>query len=937
VSVTNLEGAVAWDEILITRKTWADNTRFIDSVDGIDSNSGAAPNLAWRTLEKANSFLLTPGASLLFKSGSDFSGQQLKPQGSGSASAPIQIARYGEGVFPRFDGEGLFEATVWLENMEYLEVEELDIANEGETRAPENVKRRGLVVASIDYGTVHSTHLRNLFIHDVNGCLNKRKGEGVGLLLQCDGPTPSNFDDFLIENCRLERCDRNGIDMKSAFYQSDSYDPATHRRSGGNWFPSSNLVIRANTLEDIGGDGIKIISCDGALVESNLVRYAVQRCSDAAAGIWPWSADNTTIQYNEVCHLKDNQDGMSFDADDNCAGVLFQYNYSHDNGGGFFLIIGVGNSFEPGSIGLHDVVIRYNVSENDGENGKNSIFRIDGGEVHDTLIYNNTIYEKEGTDLRFVDIPTWAGTPPGTTRFANNIIQTEGILRNVWSGYTNVLFESNIFYGDLRDLPSGSNRITADPQLAAPGRAGEGMEALCAYLPLSSSPAIDSGLSSLPNPIGTDLLGTLVPQGAGVDRGGCEFAGKSYLLLRDDRYETAESETLCVDPQGVRENDIVIPPTNSIYTELTKEPVSGTVRLRNDGGFTYTPFPGTFSGDHFSYRLSDGETSSPPAVVVISPSETSIPLAWYRFNETNGTVVSDSSGNGNDGVLSGGQWVAGHENGALELGINDEVLVESAPVEGNWSAAMWVYTSKVWSQWDHGDILRDSSRCNLALRNWEHGRVAYGHPGVNDWEFAYTLPENRWVHLVFVGHETTVDLFVDGVFSTSVAPGETTACPMDRIGTSGQSFEGKIDDLKIFNRTLSPSEIEALFRDSSALTYEEWMGNTHLTGADAEPNADPDGDGVPNSQEFIFDLNPELSDAPPSSLVAVTPEGGIDYRVRNLRDSIVYRVETSTNLADSASWTFYTRLHGKTGGTPTVLRISPDQAGGRDDLFVRTR
>ena len=70
-------------------------------------------------------------------------------------------------------------------------------------------------------------------------------------------------------------------------------------------------------------------------------------------------------------------------------------------------------------------------------------------------------------------------------------------------------------------------------------------------------------------------------------------------------------------------------------------------------------------------------------------------VAWWKFDETNGTVAYDSSGNGNDGNLSGGPtWTTGKIGGALNFdGINDYILT---PLKGRrniditWS--LWIKT-----------------------------------------------------------------------------------------------------------------------------------------------------------------------------------------------------------------------------------------------------
>ncbi|MDP4278584.1 MAG: right-handed parallel beta-helix repeat-containing protein, partial [Bacteroidota bacterium] len=74
----------------LTAKNW-----YIDAERGLDSNTGNSPKKAWQTLTNANTIVLGPGDSLLLKSGTTYDGQ-LKPQGSGSVTAPVYIGCYGQ-------------------------------------------------------------------------------------------------------------------------------------------------------------------------------------------------------------------------------------------------------------------------------------------------------------------------------------------------------------------------------------------------------------------------------------------------------------------------------------------------------------------------------------------------------------------------------------------------------------------------------------------------------------------------------------------------------------------------------------------------------------------------------------------------------------------------------------------------------------------------
>jgi 3-phytase len=74
-------------------------TYYVDAVTGSDTNAGTTPQAAWKTLTKANTVTLAPGTAILLARGSTFSGA-LRPEGSGSSTAPAVIAAYGSGAAP---------------------------------------------------------------------------------------------------------------------------------------------------------------------------------------------------------------------------------------------------------------------------------------------------------------------------------------------------------------------------------------------------------------------------------------------------------------------------------------------------------------------------------------------------------------------------------------------------------------------------------------------------------------------------------------------------------------------------------------------------------------------------------------------------------------------------------------------------------------------
>jgi hypothetical protein len=480
---------------------------YVDSSIGDDGNSGNSPDTAWKTLARVNSTAFAPGDHILFKSRRAWTGQ-LWPKGSGTAGHPIVIDKYGGNAKPVVNAAGRAEDAVLLKNQQYWEINNLEITNTG--RSPGT--RRGVNLVAENSGDLHHLYLRNLDIHDVNGS-NTEKVNG-GISYHCVGDVkPSRFVDLHIENNRIRHVDRSGIFGWSSHWTRTK------------WYPSLGVVIRGNVLDDIGGDGIVNVATDGALVEYNVVAHASQRSQDYNVGIWPWSADNTVVQYNEVYGTRGQHDAEGFDSDWNSRNTIIQYNYSHDNDGGFLLICNEGSQNPNDSAGNVGTIVRYNVSQNDHHRGIKL-----SGPVKNTLIYNNTIYVGKGENSDVVLHTDWTGWA-SDTYFYNNIFYVEGSARfsygvsgNKDGSYVTAagpgksshnVYDSNLYYG--LQPPDDPHPLTGDPLMKRPGRAGIGRESASNYALRKHSRAIHSA-RVIEDSGGKDFFGTKV-RPCSVDRG----------------------------------------------------------------------------------------------------------------------------------------------------------------------------------------------------------------------------------------------------------------------------------------------------------------------------------------------------------------------------------------------------------------------------------
>lgn len=481
----------------------------LDAEGGSDAADGLAPARAWKSLAKANAFAFAPGDSLLFKRGTRHAGQFAPTGASGTAAAPIFVGAYGTGARPLIEGEGLVQDAVLLSNLSYWHLTGLEITNLGATRptGTGNLRRTGVRVVAADAGVVRGVRLRGLLVRDVNGSLVKHNtNEGHGILFASTGNTAvggelARFDDLVIDSCRLERADRNGISQYTA-----------------NGTRSTGVIVRDNVLLDIGGDGIKIWGSDRARIERNVLRGGRMRAQDHAAGMWPFEATGTVIQFNEVSGMRGTVDGMAFDADYRCDSTLIQYNYSYNNDGGFLLLCAPGNSYS------RNTTVRYNISVNDGVNSARVIQL--GGKATNSRIHNNTFYIGSHRDVPLIASNEWDGGNADSTFFYNNIFHVApgGRVSYVWDKSTRNFFANNLYSGQHAGAPQDAGALYAAPAFAAPGDTAPGPVGPLSYrvttFPGAGVAVADNG--------GRDFFGNAVPAGPSAV-GAHAFAGPVAL------------------------------------------------------------------------------------------------------------------------------------------------------------------------------------------------------------------------------------------------------------------------------------------------------------------------------------------------------------------------------------------------------------------------
>ncbi|MDP4182114.1 MAG: LamG-like jellyroll fold domain-containing protein [Bacillota bacterium] len=184
---------------------------------------------------------------------------------------------------------------------------------------------------------------------------------------------------------------------------------------------------------------------------------------------------------------------------------------------------------------------------------------------------------------------------------------------------------------------------------------------------------------------------------------------------------------------------------------------------------------------------------------------------YWNFDEGSGNKVYDSCGI-NDGVLgsltNSPTWIASGLSGkALKFdGNNDYISLGKRDLSYPWTASFWVKRTNTVNS---NAVLMSSSGYALMLeQNNVDRKVGFvDYITQKTYSFNYSVPQNlsNWTNLTFVGTKAGTSLYVDGKFR-SASP-NAIYCPMDKIGSSSNALNGSLDDIRIFNRELMPSEI----------------------------------------------------------------------------------------------------------------------------------
>jgi parallel beta-helix repeat protein len=856
---------------------------YVDATGGDDSNNGTSPDHAWQTINKVNKMSFSSGDNILFKRGEIWK-EMLRVPSPGTSDNPITFDAYGTGNKPIITAKdsvpnwenssswtqhsnnvwytslGLDPHRIWLSGTEYKRAKDVnDINPDLGWYWDENSSRVYVYAASnpaLTYSNVEgagvssskpvaiSTNRKNYLTFrnlDIRGGL---RAMAVG-----------DSDGVIIEDCNIGYDSNWGINVYNLWGGDQKFGIVRGCTFDSNCRLSYDYGEWGSYKQRLTYEGITLTSGSHYWEIHN---NTFKNWHHAAVAINCLTEGNYTTRYNKVhdnyITAPDIESGRAFGtqgAEGRCS-----YNEFYRN-----LIVNVSRRTQIG--GDHNSLY-YNIIDTmtnpryvtSGNAQGISLEVWDSGISLYNKIYNNVIYNTDEEGIRLsasgngvlenneiknnilincsknpkriedkgIDFKTSDHTGGGLkgNTFQNNIFYSSGLFNIVLHRGT-IMSVSEFNSRDGQDGDVISDNIQIDPKF---------MDILNRDFHLQpTSHAIDAGIDV---GLTLDFEGTPVPQGNASDIGAYEYAG--------EKIECYQGSDCGTDPCKV-------------YT------------CSNPG----TPSASCSSQDITSCVNNDGCCLL--GCTEQNDNDCINPTALYHFNEGSETFASDSSGNHKDGTIYGAKWTTGISGKALEFdGDGDYVELPSILGITGFSLEAWINVK----DYNHGRIIgRDSNQILWKINdNGLQGFIVKVDGNQYGWNRSSSaVPKNEWHHVAvtYDSSDGGCAFFLDGQPDGSgiivSGGGDVDDRTIAYIGTGGgYDFNGTIDEVRIYNRALTPEEILEHYNelrnfaradlddDGFVDIIDLGIITTHFGQTQSHQDWNATADVVPNYEIDVFDV-----------------------------------------------------------------------------------
>ncbi|MDD5673661.1 MAG: hypothetical protein PHC61_05840 [Chitinivibrionales bacterium] len=181
---------------------------------------------------------------------------------------------------------------------------------------------------------------------------------------------------------------------------------------------------------------------------------------------------------------------------------------------------------------------------------------------------------------------------------------------------------------------------------------------------------------------------------------------------------------------------------------------------------------------------------------------------YWSFNETSGTAAADGSANKNNATLMGGaSFTTGKSGNGVSLnGTTGWVDIPDQTTAGDFTVAAWVNLTGTIGN-NQAIVGQEGAGADI---NFAGGKLRL-YTGSGDAVIATTaISAGTWTHCAITRLGSTLTLYLNGVRdATGSLTGSFSVQAIGR-GNVGTTTQGKLDEVYLYNRALSASEIAVL-------------------------------------------------------------------------------------------------------------------------------
>ena len=258
----------------------------------------------------------------------------------------------------------------------------------------------------------------------------------------------------------------------------------------------------------------------------------------------------------------------------------------------------------------------------------------------------------------------------------------------------------------------------------------------------------------------------------------------------------------------------------------------------------YTPGNG-IALDSFYYTVVDSSGSPATGAVVVYLTLENTLQSYWNLDETSGTSAQDASvfantANAVGGLDFGVSSVAGKFGTAIQLdGVDDHLQAPALNLNSN-TVTITGWIKRNGDQNSYSGIAMSGITSGMNFINATNLGYHWAGSTVWQWNSGLTVPNDQWTFVALAVEPTKAVYYMNPGTGMQSATNTTTHAVDEfsnifRLGScdgwSGRYFNGAIDDFRVYDKTLSSTEIQAVYDGGGAESPSPFDGAEDITSS----------------------------------------------------------------------------------------------------------